>query len=139
MPAVKSKLQHSAVASGLISAEELIQALEELRTEQPGKEVGDERLGEKLIAAGKLNPWQVEQLKTGRTKFNLGRYHMIDSIGQGGMGHVFKAEDTVMGRIVAVKVLPRHRSTSEAIASFRREIRTQAQLEHENLVRAYDC
>ncbi|MGC3970958.1 MAG: serine/threonine-protein kinase [Pirellulales bacterium] len=104
-----------------------------------GDEISDEHLGRRLVQLGKLNPWQVDQLRNGRTKFNLGPYHVIDSIGQGGMGQVFKAEHTIMGRIVAVKVLPRSRSTPEAIANFRREIRTQAQLDHENLVRAYDA
>ena len=88
---------------------------------------------------GRLNRWQAEQLRAGRTKFNLGPYQIIDSIGQGGMGQVFKAEHTVMGRVVAVKVLPRSRSTPEAIQNFSREIRAQAQLDHENLVRAYDA
>jgi serine/threonine protein kinase len=101
--------------------------------------ISDDVLGERLIATGKLNAWQVEQLRNGRTKFNLGRYQTVDSIGKGGMGQVYKAEDTVMGRIVAVKVLPRERSTPEAVASFQREIRTQAQLDHENLVRAFDA
>ena len=53
------------------------------------------------------------------------------------MGQVFKAEHAMMGRIVAVKVLPRSKSTPEAIASFFREMRAQAQLDHQNLVRAY--
>ena len=44
-----------------------------------------------------------------------------------------------MGRVVAVKVLPRDRATPEAIASFTREIRAQAQFDHENLVRAFDA
>jgi serine/threonine protein kinase len=135
----KSTLQHSAVASGLIGQDELDQTLAELRAEMGGDEISDEHLGKRLVDLGKLNPWQVEQLRNGRTKFNLGPYHVIDSIGQGGMGQVFKAEHTIMGRIVAVKVLPRSRSTPEAIANFRREIRTQAQLDHENLVRAYDA
>ncbi|MBS0209423.1 MAG: protein kinase [Planctomycetes bacterium] len=55
------------------------------------------------------------------------------------MGQVFKAEHSIMGRVVAVKVLPRSRSTPEAINNFAREIRAQAQLDHENLVRAYDA
>ena len=88
---------------------------------------------------GRLNRWQAEQLKAGRTKFKLGPYQVIDSIGQGGMGQVFKAEHTMMGRVVAIKVLPRHKSTPEAIASFTREIRAQAQLDHDNLVRAFDA
>ena len=44
-----------------------------------------------------------------------------------------------MGRESAVKVLPKNRSTPEAIANFRREIRLQAQLDHNNLVRALDA
>ena len=55
------------------------------------------------------------------------------------MGQVFSAEHTMMGRTVAIKVLPRYKSTPEAIASFTREIRAQAQLDHENLVRAFDA
>ena len=55
------------------------------------------------------------------------------------MGQVFKAEHQLMGRVVAIKVLPRHRSTVDAVASFTREIRAQAQFDHENLVRAYDA
>ncbi len=135
----KSLLQRSAVASGLITQDELDQTLAELRAEFKSNAISDEQLENKLVAGGKLNAWQVEQLRNGRTKFNLGPYHVIDSIGQGGMGQVFKAEHTIMGRIVAVKVLPRSKSTPEAISNFRREIRTQAQLDHENLVRAFDA
>jgi serine/threonine protein kinase len=55
------------------------------------------------------------------------------------MGEVFKAEHALMGRIVAVKVLPRHKATPEATASFMHEIRAQARLHHENLVQAFDA
>ncbi len=102
-------------------------------------EVDDEQLAAKLVELGRINRWQAEQLKVGRAKFNLGPYQVIDAIGQGGMGQVFRAEHRLMGRIVAIKVLPRHRSTPEAIASFTREIRAQAQFDHENLVRAFDA
>ncbi|MCP4817092.1 MAG: serine/threonine protein kinase, partial [Planctomycetaceae bacterium] len=78
-------------------------------------------------------------LVTGRTKFNLGPYIITDWIGQGGMGQVFKAVHEVMGRESAVKVLPLTKSTPYAIDNFQREIRTQAQLDHPNLVRAYDA
>jgi serine/threonine protein kinase len=136
----KSVLQRSAITSGLLTQDELDALLRELRGDPPTADVSDERLAERLVSSNRLNSWQVEQLRNGRTKFNLGPYyHVIDSIGQGGMGQVFKAEHTIMGRIVAVKVLPRSRSTPEAIANFRREIRTLGQLDHENLVRAYDA
>ena len=88
---------------------------------------------------GLLNAWQAKQLLDGRTKFTLGPYRIIDSIGQGGMGQVFKAEHPLMGRIVAVKVLPRDKSTPEAIANFTREIQALAKLDHASLVRALDA
>ena len=84
---------------------------------------------------GLLNRWQVEQLAEGRTKFTLGPYRILDSIGKGGMGHVFKGEHAMLGRVEAVKVLPKDRSTPKAIENFQHEIRAQAQLDHPNLVR----
>ncbi len=136
--------RRSALASGLLTVEQILEAEAELRAAGGGAVgtwtgVGDERLAAKLVERGQLNRWQAEQLKVGRSKFTLGPYVVIDSIGQGGMGQVFKAEHRLMGRVVAVKVLPRHRSTPEAIASFTREIRAQAQFDHDNLVRAYDA
>ena len=88
---------------------------------------------------GLLNAWQAKQLLDGRTKFNLGPYLIVDSIGQGGMGQVFKARHEKIERIVAVKVLPRDKSTPEAIASFTREIRALASLDHPKLVGALDA
>lgn len=134
----KSVFQHSALASGLLSQEDLDEALAALRAEGE-KHASDERLAQRLVSMGRINAWQAEQLRSGRTKFTLGPYRVIDSIGQGGMGQVFKAEHSIMGRVVAVKVLPRSRSTPEAIAKFSQEIRAQALLDHENLVRAYDA
>jgi serine/threonine protein kinase len=130
-----------AVASGLVSQDELDEAIELLRASgrKHGKPISDERLAKKLVSLGRLNKWQAEQLRAGRKKFELGPYHIIDSLGRGGMGHVYKAEHSIMGRVVAVKVLPPEKSTPESIESFTREIRTQAQLDHENLVRAYDA
>jgi len=135
--------RRSALASGLLSVEQILEAEAALRAGGGGvgtwTDVGDEALAAKLVELGRINRWQAEQLKAGRSKFNLGPYVVLESIGQGGMGQVFKAEHRLMGRIVAVKVLPRHRATPDAIASFTREIRAQAQFDHENLVRAFDA
>ncbi len=136
-----SVFRKSAVASGLLTGEEIDAAVAKLRAEnglEPA-DINDDLLAAKLVELGSLNRWQSEQLRAGRSKFNLGPYQIIDSIGQGGMGQVFKAEHTVMGRLVAVKVLPRYKSTPEAEKSFMREIRNQAQLDHHHLVRAYDA
>jgi serine/threonine protein kinase len=129
----KSVFQQAALASALLTQEELDEAIGVLAAE----DLTDEKLATKLVELGRLNRWQAEQLRIGQRKFNLGDYHIIDSIGQGGMGQVFKAEHAMMGRIVAVKVLPRSKSTPEAVASFFREMRAQSQLDHQNLVRAF--
>ncbi len=137
----RSVFQRCALTSGLLTQADLDAALSALGGSRvmKGRAVNDDQLAAQLIQMGRLNRWQAESLKQGRTKFRLGPYHIIDSLGQGGMGQVFKAEHTIMGRIVAVKVLPRSRSTPEAIASFKQEIRTQGKLDHENLVRAFDA
>ncbi|MFO0899110.1 MAG: serine/threonine-protein kinase [Pirellulales bacterium] len=138
-----SQLCRNALASELVSLEQLQEAQELLQRQRRNSassgEPTDEHLAAQLVALGRINRWQAEQLLAGRSKFRLGPYQIIDSIGQGGMGQVFKAEHTMMGRVVAVKVLPRSRATPEAIQGFTREIRASAQLDHENLVRAFDA
>lgn len=99
----------------------------------------DKMLADRLVEMQVLSRYQAQQLEGGRTKFNLGPYIITDSIGQGGMGHVFKAVHNVMGRVCAVKVLPLSKATPEAVKNFRREVRTQAQLDHPHLVHAYDA
>jgi len=140
----KSIFRESAMRSGLIAPEQFDQALAAVRGEPdrlptPVEEVRDEELASKLIDMGLLTRYQADQLIAGRTKLNLGPYTITDWIGQGGMGQVFKAVHKMMGRECAVKVLPREKSTPEAIENFTREIRTQALLDHPHLVRAYDA
>ncbi len=138
----KSVLLEAAEASGLVSHEQLHMARVsacDLGDENTVSinEVSDDAIGRRLIELELLNHWQVEQLKQGRSKFWLGPYRILDSIGRGGMGHVFKAEHDILGRIEAIKVLPRSKTTAETIAKFRHEIRIQAQLDHPNLVRVH--
>ena len=134
----RNRFRKSALASGLLTVEQFEEAEMALRADGADAENGDLLIA-KLIEQGRINTFQAEQFKVGQTHFNLGPYQVIDSLGQGGMGQVFKAEHTLMGRVVAIKVLPKHKSTPEAIASFTREMRAQAQLDHQNLVRAFDA
>lgn len=117
-------------ASGLVAPEVVREVLGRL-----GPDADDTHLANRLVAEGVLNDWQVAQLREGRTKFNLGQYAIVDTIARGGMGHVFKGEHQMLGRTEAVKVLPRSKSNPKTIASFCREIRAQAALNHPNLVR----
>lgn len=130
----------AALVSELLTQEQLDDVVRAAGAKTPGPplpvdQLEDDQIAQTAIELGYLNLWQIEQLKAGRTKFTLGPYHIIDSIGQGGMGHVFKGEHAMLGRIEAVKVLPKSKTTPESIASFQREIRAQAQLDHPNLVR----
>ncbi|HEY6842983.1 MAG TPA: serine/threonine-protein kinase, partial [Thermoanaerobaculia bacterium] len=64
----------------------------------------------------------------------LGPYRLIQQIGAGGMGEVWKAEDTRLGRTVAIKILPPAvAADAEALARMRREARMAAQLNHPNI------
>ncbi|MCS7303792.1 MAG: protein kinase [Thermoguttaceae bacterium] len=136
--------ERCALASGLLTEADLEEARSAGRWAGPEGQASQsprtaEELAERLIAMGRLNRWQAKQLLEGRTRFTLGPYRIVDYLGQGGMGQVFKAEHTVLGRTVAIKVLPRSKSTPEAIANFHREIRAQAKMDHPNLVRAFDA
>ena len=93
-----------------------------------------------LLADGLLTPFHTGQLLRGKHKgFFLGRYRILDRIGLGGMGQVFLAEHGAMRRRAALKVLPPERSANEySRARFLREARASAQLDHPNLVRAFD-
>ncbi len=132
-----------ALASGLVIHDQIDVARDQVERDEQGNALDEatfqKRLASVLVDLGYLNDWQVIQLEQGRTKFTLGLYRIVDSIGRGGMGQVFKGEHPVLGREVAIKVLPREKSTPEAVANFSREMKTLARLDHPNLVRAYDA
>jgi eukaryotic-like serine/threonine-protein kinase len=142
MPAIRSHFRNHALLSGLVTADQLEQAVltagvsTEAGTAAPSPEQEDAALATRLIEMGALTPYQADQIKKGRTKFLLGPYVVTDFIGQGGMGQVFKGVHHLMGRECAIKVLPLNKATPDAITNFMREVRTQAQLDHPNLVRA---
>ena len=68
----------------------------------------------------------------------LGHYEIVEPIGKGGMGEVFRAKDATLGRDVAIKVLPeefaRH---GERLARFKREAKVLASLNHPNIASIY--
>jgi CHAT domain-containing protein/tRNA A-37 threonylcarbamoyl transferase component Bud32 len=82
-------------------------------------------------AAAGIPPW----LQGGR----LGQYEIIGKLGQGGMGAVFKARHTELGKIVALKVLPVQQMDEVTVGRFKNEVRAIGKLDHPNIVVAHDA
>ncbi|HEY6930096.1 MAG TPA: protein kinase, partial [Thermoanaerobaculia bacterium] len=69
----------------------------------------------------------------------LGPYEILAPLGAGGMGEVYKARDTRLGRNVAIKVLPESIADDrEALARFEREAKAVAALSHPNILALHD-
>ena len=76
---------------------------------------------------------------------HIGHYRIVRRIGQGGMGEVYLAEDTRIGRQVAIKVVrsertpyPNSSSAQEAARLFQREMKALAALDHPNILSFHD-
>ncbi len=98
-------------------------------------------LARELVRKKKLTKFQAEEVYRGKGKsLVLGSYTILDKIGAGGMGQVFKAEHRRMKRIVAVKMLPAGMMQDPAVvARFEREVTAAAKLNHPNIVTAFDA
>lgn len=94
-----------------------------------------------LVKQRKLTRFQAEEAARGRAqRLVLGNYILLDRIGAGGMGQVFKARHRRMDREVAIKVLaPDLVSRPGAIARFEREVRAAAKISHPNIITAFDA
>jgi serine/threonine protein kinase len=140
----RSEFERCALASGLLTEQQLDEAHTGGRwsagdDSEPLARPSDQQIADRLVEMGRLNPWQAKQLLEGRTKFTLGHYLIVDWIGQGGMGQVFKAKHSILGREVAIKVLPLAKTTPDTVSNFTRESRALASLDHPRLVRALDA
>ena len=100
-----------------------------------------EELARELVRLKMLTKFQAEELAKGKGKsLVLGNYLLMEKIGAGGMGQVFKARHRVMERLVAVKVLPPAMTKNKAaIARFHREVKAAAKASHPNIVTAHDA
>src|SRR5262245_2917518 len=124
--------------SGQISPAAAEELAAQLATKPP---LTTDEVAAQIIEKKVLTRYQAELLLAGQGDACViaGRYWILEKLGEGGMGAVYKAHDAHLDRDVAVKVLPAHRlNDADAIARFQREARALAKLSHPNIVQAYD-
>jgi serine/threonine protein kinase len=121
------------LASRLVNADQLTACLKSL-----DDATDDRQLMEGLVSRGLLTRWQAGLIQEGRTQgFILEHYRILEPLGAGGMGQIFRAMDTKSGWQVAVKVLPKKAATQDNIRRFRREGEAAIKVQHPHLVRTY--
>jgi serine/threonine-protein kinase len=98
-------------------------------------------LAREVVRREWVTAYQVNQLFLGRgPDLFLGGYVLLERLGEGGMGQVFKARHRKMNRVVALKVVRRDKlGNADAIRRFVREVRAMATLDHPNIVQVYDA
>jgi hypothetical protein len=128
-----------------LAASELFttEAIDDLLSRAPGEGDSNEgaRLLDELLNEGRLTPFQCEAIRRGRAgELILGNYVLLDRLGRGGMGQVFRAWHRTMDRVVALKTpRPETMDSDNAVRRFHREVKTAARLAHPSIVTAYDA
>ncbi len=94
-----------------------------------------------LQQAGQLTAYQAAAVYQRKSRgLLIGNYTILDKLGAGGMGVVFKARHRKLGRVVALKILPPSFARDKtAVARFKREVEAAGRLKHPNIVSALDA
>jgi formylglycine-generating enzyme required for sulfatase activity/tRNA A-37 threonylcarbamoyl transferase component Bud32 len=98
-------------------------------------------LAKELLRRGWLTLYQIAHLFQGRASdLLLGRYVLLEPLGQGGMGQVFKARHRRLDRTVALKLIrPDQLTDPEVVRRFQRESRAAGRLAHPNVITIHDA
>ena len=127
------------VKHGVLHKDEIDSAFEKY----PEAESIDDRdaLGDFLEQIGLITAFQAGELRNKRiADLAMANYLILDRLGEGGMGTVFRARHKRMRRIVALKVLnPEIQENPDHLQRFQREIETLARLNHPGVIQAYDA
>lgn len=128
-----------AVQLGFITSTQLEEAV---KAQQAAAKAGlHKRLGDILMKKGYLTPDQLQKVLKGQkvaTK-KIGNYELVSKLGEGGMGAVFKAKQTGIERLVALKILaPKMAKSKDFRERFFREARAVAKLNHPHIVSGID-
>jgi serine/threonine protein kinase len=125
--------------TGILPPEEVTSMVSSLPEDRTGVDV--EKLAKDLIRQQKLTRFQASVIFRRQSRgLRFGDYIVLDKIGSGGIGQVFKAENRRTGELVALKLLRATFTKSErAVARFYREADTAARLKHRNLISVVDA
>ncbi len=98
-------------------------------------------LAQRLVREGILTEYQAGRLLRNKPHgMAVGKYVILDRLGSGSMGRVYKANHLLMGRVVAIKIIaPEIASNTRVVSRFQREMKLVGRLDHPNVVRAYDA
>jgi serine/threonine-protein kinase len=122
------------------SAQDVVKKLRDSAKTSSTGDVTAEAVAAKFVSQNLITQWQANQLLKGQTGFILEKYRLLTPVGKGGMGHVFRAIDTISGATVAIKVMSRKLTGNQTLVNrFRREIRASSLLNNKHIVRTLDA
>ena len=122
---------------GLHTADRLAQAAHLLTG---GADTADDAaLAERLFAAELLTPYMYRKVRANRTyEVIFGPYLILDKVGEGGMGKVYRAVECPSGRLVALKVVRQHLMANKTVKGrYKKEAAAAASLDHPNVVKLF--
>ncbi len=136
---LRETLRERLKASSLLTEEELAESLKWIDAQSSKFDAS--WAAQSLAAQGWLTPFQARAVCDGQFgDLQIGNYDILDKLGSGGMGTVYKARHRRMKRIVAVKVLAANLGDNKSfVQRFQREVETAARLSHPNIVTAHDA
>ncbi|MFM9961099.1 MAG: serine/threonine-protein kinase [Planctomycetaceae bacterium] len=139
MPLTIEQFTQRLMSSGVITADELRESLGKVPAAKRPRD--GEQLARELVKRKRLTAYQALEVYLGKGQsLVLGNYVVLDKLGEGGMGVVYKAEHRRMKRIVALKVISEEALKARGVIQrFEREVQAVAKLEHPNVVTAYDA
>jgi serine/threonine protein kinase len=136
----EEKLVQGLVSRGLLTREEYLQFRQGLKIPSGGW--SQETMLERLSEAGLLTDSQASRLGSEQqvpTTHQIPGYQLLEKLGQGSMGTVYKARQLSMNRLVAVKLLkPKYANNAEFLERFLREAHLAAKFSSNNIVQAID-